>query len=135
MNFLGNNEFITLLGPTTSSTASSTSAVVDCSNCDGVLIIAGVGDVASLAVSLITGSSAACEGSTVSTITVSTADHCAVFDLHKPTSRYAKVFGNPTTAADGFHVHAIKYGLRVKPVTNSSTSVAGSTLLIGSSAA
>jgi len=135
MNFLHDKEFVVLLGPTTSSTANSTSAVLDLANCEGALIEVGVGDcAAACAVNLITGSSAACEGSTVATISVSTGDHVVLFELHNPTLRYAKVLNAPGAGAvDGLHVNAIKYGCRVAPVTQGSTSVAGSTILVGSS--
>lgn len=135
-HLLSNTQHVVLLGPTTSSTANSTSAVLDLANYEGAYIVAGVGDAAAAcAISLIAGSSAACEGSTLSTISVSTADHCAVFDLHNPTHRYAKVlFGPGAGAVDGAHVHAILYTPGLMPVTSSTTSVAGSTLIVGSSA-
>lgn len=136
MHLLHNTQHVVLLGPTTSSTGNSTSAVLDLAGYEGAYIIAGVGDVgAACDISLIGGSSAACEGSTLSTVSVSTADHCVPFDLSKPTHRYAKVLFNPGAGAvDGAHVHALLYGGGVKPISNSSTSVAGSALIVGSSA-
>lgn len=135
MNFLHDKEYIVLLPPTTSSTATSTSVVVDTANCEGVVFQFSVGDLAAAcAVSIVTGSSAACEGSTVATISVSTGDHMALFELHKPTLRYAKALVNPGAGAvDGHSVVAIKYGCSKAPVTQGSTSVAGSTILVGSS--
>lgn len=134
-NFLSDKELIVLLGPTTSSTATSTSAVVDMSNCDGVHFVCGAGDKgAAVAFSVITGSTSDASGSTVGSISTSTADHAVQFTLHKPTVRYAKVTMNPGAGAvDGGHVYAFKYGVTKHPVSQGSTSVAGSTLLVGSS--
>lgn len=134
-NFLTDKELIVLLGPTTSSTATSTSVVVDMADCDGVHFICGAGDkAAAVAFSIVTGSTSDATGSTQASISTSTADHAVQFTLHKPVLRYAKVVMNPGAGAvDGGHVYALKYGVSKQPVTQGTTSVAGSTLVVGAS--
>lgn len=134
-NFWTDKELIVALGPTTSSTATSTSAVVDAEGCQGVAWICGAGDYAAATVfGLITGTSATATGSTQTSITVSSADHLALFDLYKPVSRYSKVVINPGAGAvDGHFAVAIKYGRSVQPTSQGSTSVAGTTLVLSPS--
>lgn len=135
MNFLPSKELIVALGPTTSSTANSTSAVIDTADCDGVCIVAGAGDyAAACAFNVITGTTSDASGSTIATASASTADHAVIFDLHQPTKRYVKVTVEPGAGAvDGAYVHAWKYGVAKQPTSQGSTSVAASTVLVGSS--
>lgn len=134
-------EIINLLSDTTSLAAATTSAVLDMVDCEGALIICNHGTNVTDAIptfDLIAGTSAACQGSTLSRLTAGTTaidDKLYVFDLHKPTHRYAKVVatGGSTDASEGLGVIAIKYGVRKMPVTQGTTSVQASTLIVGSS--
>lgn len=134
-------EIINLLSDTTSLAAATTSAVCDMSNAEGALIICNHGTNVTDAVptfDLIAGTSAACQGSTLSRLTAGTTaidDKLYVFDLYKPTHRYFKVVatGGSTDATEGLGVTVIKYGLKETPFTQGSTSVQASTLIVGSS--
>lgn len=140
-HMLQNCEFINLLSATTSLAAATTSAVLDMADCEGAVLICSHGTNVTDAIptfDVIAGTSAACAGSTLTRLTASTTaidDKLYIAEIHKPTHRYVKVVaaGGSTDASEGLGVIAIKYGLRKVPVTQGTTSVQASTLIVGSS--
>jgi hypothetical protein len=132
---------INLLSDTTSLAAATTSAICDMQGYEGALIVCNHGTNVTDAIptfDLIAGTSAACQGSTLSRLTAGTTaidDKLYVFDLYKPTHRYFKVVatGGSSDASEGLGVTVIQYGSKERPITQGTTSVQASTLIVGSS--
>lgn len=154
MNLLKNIELIKQINPLSTDTSDSTSSIgIDMQNADGVMFLSVIGkstagstggqyqvkvkhsdSTASTAYTDLSTAAGDAYAGFASGCTTGYLGHMIAVDVYRPTKRYIKATlhrGDESVASGG--VVAIKYGLRNKPVSQSTSYVAASDLAVSPS--